>query len=73
MIRHKNQIQQDLGIPRGHSSYDSASLPHLCSSFVDATISTPSSSIHETTLTKSATNEGIVHFKIAELPRITYS
>lgn len=33
----------------------------------------PESSCQETTLTKSATNEGIEHLRIAALPRITYS
>lgn len=36
-------------------------------------IEPPDSSCQETTVTKSATNEGMEHLRIAELPRITYS
>lgn len=33
----------------------------------------PSSSIHASTFTKSATNDGIEHFNTAAFPRMTYS
>lgn len=43
------------------------------SNAIPAAICSPSSSIHSTTCTKSATKEGIKHLIIAEFPRITYS
>lgn len=44
--------------------------PSLLSSGVNEL---PASSCQDTTFTKSATNDGMEHLRIAEFPRITYS
>lgn len=63
----KKEFQDNL------NHFNFLSLPPLKLPSVAGKYSCPSSSIQPTTCTKSATNEGIEHLRMAELPRMTYS
>lgn len=73
-------IKQEFILDAFNAQQESSSKPYSISkvslpksSFSVCLYTTPSSRIHDSTCTKSATNEGILHFNIPALPLITYS